>query len=124
MRFEVAFHADDIRVAEAGERTRLLKETIQACLILLGVLGIVEHDRAAVHPRDIGGGEIFFDRDIELEKRIARMVGDAEAADTEHRIELVLHEHGSERKRIRIRSLRHWRLFRGGCGEIFRPQTQ
>ena len=94
-------------MSESGERASFLEETIQSRLEVLGTLGVGEHDGAAVRARYLSGGKILLDRDVFLQERVVREVGDAEAANAEHGQKVVLQQHGVKRKRVCIRSLCH-----------------
>ncbi len=104
---EVAVDPDDVGMAEAGQRARLLEEAVQARLVVLGALRVGQRDGAVVHARHVARGEVLLDRHVLLEVRVAREVGDAEPADAQDGHELVLHEHGVQGKGVGVLRLRH-----------------
>ncbi len=72
--------ADDRRRAvEPGEDTRLLEEAIAPPMEFLGQSGRPRQHRGAIFADRDRRRQIFLDRDISAERRIARPVGDAEA---------------------------------------------
>jgi hypothetical protein len=76
--------ANDCRdVVELRQSTRFLDKAISTPLKLLDHLGRARHYRDALFPQRQSRGQVFLDGDVAAERRVARPVGDAEAAMTD-----------------------------------------
>src|SRR5262249_46876319 len=90
VRLEEAQHAHDVGVTERGERARLVEEARQAPLERLGCGLALRLHRLIVAALGEIAGQVLLDRDLEVEVRIGREIGQAEAADPQGLLDLVL----------------------------------
>ncbi len=80
---------DGRRLVQGGKRAALVDEAFAAPVEILGNLGRARQHRGAVLADGERDRQVFLDRHLAIELRIARAIGDAEAALAQHGQDLV-----------------------------------
>ena len=87
---EVAVHAHDVGVNEAGERPRLLDEALEPPLVVLGAALRARRGLAGGAAGGVVGGKVFLDGDEPGQRRLVGEIGDAEAAGAQHALDAIV----------------------------------
>ena len=98
---EEAHDRHDVRMAEAGERPRLVEEALAAPGEIVGEARAARHDLLALAHGELDR-QVLLDRHDLGELAVEGTIGDAEAAMADHGIEPVVAQHGAGRQGLDI----------------------
>ncbi len=121
VRLEEAHHAHDVRMAERRHGARLVEKAPLAPVERVGGGRRARRDRIVGAARGDVVGQVFLDRDLEVEVRVGREVGQPEAAHAEHALDAVFLQRVARGKGIRgarghVTPCRSARWPSPGCG--------
>src|SRR6185295_13931659 len=100
--FEIADHPHDIRVTEARERARFLTKALESPAVILRLLMRDWDHRTVGCARGERSREVFLDRDILVQVRVARQIGNPERARAEQSGHAILHEYRAGGERVLV----------------------
>src|ERR1700761_7666406 len=80
MRLEETVDVDDVLMAQAGEDARLVDEPLFGPGQTLRIRRTLRHHRHPLYARGEVPRQQFLDRDVDVQERVLREIGDAEAA--------------------------------------------
>src|SRR6185312_416200 len=92
---EEAQHRHDVRMAEAGERARLVEEALAAPREVVGRARAARHDLVALAHGELDW-QVLLDRHDLGELAVEGAIGDAEATVADHRVESIVAQQGAD----------------------------